>query len=88
MKHVDAQTQKISAIPPAKQAKKAWQTLTGAIVVAVGFATPKVAPEFPMWFAMGVVGFGFFVVSKEYVTNYLGFIPAAIRDIVSAAKGR
>ena len=87
MKHVEAQTQKIQAIPPAKQSKKAWQTLTGALVVIAGFALPKVVPEFPLWFAMGVVGFGFFIASKEYVTNYLGFIPAAIRDIWSAVRG-
>ncbi len=87
MRHVEAQTQKIRAIPVRKQSKKAWQTLSGAAVVAIGFALPKLVPEFPLWFAMGVVGFGFFVISKEYVTNYLGFIPAAIRDILSAIKG-
>ena len=87
MKHVKAQTEKIQAIPVAKQSKKAWQTLTGAIVVLIGFALPKIVPEFPLWFAMGIVGFGFFIASKEYVTNYLGFIPAAIRDILSAIKG-
>ena len=87
MKHVEAQTQKIRAIPAHKQSKKAWQTLTGGLVVIAGFALPKVVPEFPLWFAMGVVGFGFFIASKEYVTNYLGFIPAAIRDILSALKG-
>ena len=87
MKHVHAQTQKIRAIPTAKQSKKAWQTLTGALVVITGFALPKVVPEFPLWFAMGVVGFGFFIASKEYVVNYLGFIPAAIRDIWSAVRG-
>ncbi len=87
MKHVEAQSQKIQAIPAHKQSKKAWQTLTGAILVVIGFALPKLVPEFPIWFAMGVIGFGFFIASKEYVTNYLGFIPAAIRDILSAIKG-
>ncbi len=87
MRHVEAQTQKIQAIPAAKQSKKAWQTLTGALVVIAGFALPKVVPEFPLWFAMGVVGFGFFIASKEYVVNYLGFVPAAIRDVLSAIKG-
>ena len=88
MKHVEAQTQKIRAIPAAKQSKKAWQTLTGVILVAIGFALPKLVPEFPVWFAMGVVGFGFFIASKEYITNYLGFVPAVIRDVLSAIKGK
>ncbi len=87
MKHIDAQAQKIREVPPAKQSKKAWQTLTGSIVAVTGFALPKLVPEFPLWFAMGVVGFGFFIASKEYVVNYLGFIPAVIRDVVSAVRG-
>ena len=87
MKHVDAQTQKIRAIPPAKQKQKARQTFWGVLVVLAGFALPRLVPQFPIWFAMVIVGFGFFIASKEYVTNYAGFLPAAIRDVYEAIKG-
>jgi len=88
MKNLTAQTQKIQAIPSDKHDRKLWQTAGGVGIAGIGFALPLMVPAFPVWFAMIVVGFGFFVMSKELLTKYAGFIPAAIRDVINAVRGK
>lgn len=88
MKHVEAHTQTIQAIPAEKRKQKLGKTIAGVMVAGTGFALPVIVPAFPVWFAMGVVGFGGFLASGELLKKYLGYVPAVIRDVMGAVRGK
>ena len=88
MSHINTQTQKMRSIPAAKRKRKDWKSLGGILVVLVGFLTPRLFPEFPMWFAMLVIAAGAWTISEERVKGFLGYVPAGLRDIRDAIMGK
>jgi hypothetical protein len=85
MKHIDEVTQGLEAIPEPARKKKYVQTGSGIIVAIAGPVLVKWF-DFPMWLGVGCFGFGCFIASKELLIAYLKFIPAAIRDVMNAAR--
>jgi len=80
-------TQKLEKIPVETRRRKWLNTASGVALIALGAAMPKFL-AFPWYVGASVFGFGCFLVSKELVVSYLRFIPAVIRDIYSASKGK
>lgn len=73
---------------PKRSRKKKWQlTLVGIVLIVVGLAMPKFL-NFPWHVGTATFGYGCFLISKDLLIGYLRFIPAAIRDIYDAVKGR
>ncbi len=88
MTHLDAQTQKIKAIPPKAMQSKKKSTTVGILSIATGFVCLIwFTPPVPVWAFALFFGFGMFSISKELVIEFLAFIPAAIRDVRAAIKG-
>ena len=85
--HTQQATLKLKAIPPESIRRKWVTSFSGVLVFALGALMPKYL-DFPWYVGAGVIGFGGWLISKDLVTSYLRFIPAAIRDIYAAVKGK
>ena len=89
MKHIDEQTQKIRAIPPKKRSEKLRDSAIGLGAIAVGFVLVKYFPELPgcSYVFYALLLFGAWSISGELLRSFLGYVPAAIREIRDAIKG-
>ena len=79
--------QKLEKIPPESRKRKWLTSLEGVVLIVLGAAMPQFL-AFPWYVGAGVFGFGCFLVSKDLVVAYLRFVPAVIRDVYNASKGK
>lgn len=86
MSKVQEVTQQLRAIPPEKRRRKTWAVVLGAAVSVAGLLVPKYL-GYPWQVGAAICGFGGFIASRELVTAYARFIPAAVRDLLGATKG-
>ncbi len=83
MTHLKEHSEELKKIPEKKRKQKVFSTIVGAVVAVAGFLVPKYL-GFPIWFGMILVGFGGWIISKELLKSYLGYIPAALKDFMGA----
>lgn len=78
-RHVEA----LKKIPKKKWQAKVWSSVIGAAAVA-GAVLMKDQGWFPDWFLIGLIAFGGYCIAGDLVRGFLGFLPAAIKDIKAA----
>ena len=89
MSHINDQTVKIKAIPKQAIVSKARSTAVGAGSIAIAFVLLMwFTPPMPIAASGLFLAFGAWSTSRELVTEFLKFIPAAIKDIRVAIKGK
>ena len=84
MSHCKDHTAKIHKIPKERFWKKVRRSVIGLGAIALGFFLESKLPQLSDWLFYGLIGFGFFSISGDLVRAFLGYIPAAIREIGDA----
>ena len=87
MKYVQEHKQQLAQIPEKKWTKKVVSTVIGVASI-VGAVMMKDAGWFSDWFLIGLLVFGGYCLAGDLVRGFLGFLPAAIKDIKSALSGK
>lgn len=85
MKQTTQHIKAIRSIPKEKFRAKVARTVLGLFTIGLALLVQREF-EFPSWLEIGLLGFGFYSLSGELVTKFLGFLPAAIRDILGAVQ--
>lgn len=88
MSHVESHTAKIKKIPAKKLKYKIIKSGAGVLVFILGLYFPRWFPEYPVWAGGILMAFGGFIFSEDVVRSFFGFLPAVVRDMYAAVRGK